>query len=434
MVKYGKEYRRLQLDEWKKYYLDYKSLKHKIKEMKQILFKDLKIRSNEERPSLLSIPLVPDDLNDIENAKENENLSSLYKDEKGELLKEFIELLIQEFKKSYTFFTQIEKVLIKKMNTHLYTQTSYSTYSLSELSKEMKSISLTVYLTKCLNGFVNDIMLAIKKILKKFDKNFSCLYGIITPHLILQLLKKKNSELEYMLQFKIIDEITIISQSSIRELKNYFDQNIDNSNADNEKYREEFIQKYNETLRYIEDIEELIYFKAQYKDWTDYIDGRSTIKKGFKYFENDIFNPILSSSYDKDNLLDKFLSTKEAFNEAKNLQNKITPVNRRNMLLIFIHTFFSSSLLTCIFPVLYYYEYIRSLGDEVKIYKEIWFINLFLFFVVSSTYFAHFSFIIILQEKKLNFPFYYLIPLFLLVQFYIFLVFFQNKGILKCVL
>ena len=132
MVKYGKEYRRLQLDEWKKYYFDYKSLKHKIKEMKQILFKDLKIRSNEERPSLLSIPLVPDDLNDIENAKENENLTSLYKDEKGELLKEFIELLIQEFKKSYTFFTQIEKVLIKKMNTHLYTQTSYSTYSLSE--------------------------------------------------------------------------------------------------------------------------------------------------------------------------------------------------------------------------------------------------------------------------------------------------------------
>ena len=409
MVKYGKEYRRLQLDEWKKYYLDYKSLKHKIKEMKQILFKDLKIRSNEERPSLLSIPLVPDDLNDIENAKENENLSSLYKDEKGELLKEFIELLIQEFKKSYTFFTQIEKVLIKKMNTHLYTQTSYSTYSLSELSKEMKSISLTVYLTKCLNGFVNDIMLAIKKILKKFDKNFSCLYGIITPHLILQLLKKKNSELEYMLQFKIIDEITIISQSSIRELKNYFDQNIDNSNADNEKYREEFVQKYNETLRYIEDIEELIYFKAQYKDWTDYIDGRSTIKKGFKYFENDIFNPILSSSYDKDNLLDKFLSTKEAFNEAKNLQNKITPVNRRNMLLIFIHTFFSSSLLTCIFPVLYYYEYIRSLGDEVKIYKEIWFINLFLFFVVSSTYFAQFLSIFFFynytSRKKIKFSF-----------------------------
>ena len=87
------------------------------------------------------------------------------------------------------------------MNTHLYTQTSYSTYSISELSKEMKSLSLTVYLAKSLNGFINDIMMAIKKILKKFDKNFSNIFGIITPHLILQLLSKRNSELEYMIQF-----------------------------------------------------------------------------------------------------------------------------------------------------------------------------------------------------------------------------------------
>ena len=93
MVKYGKEYKRLQLDEWKKYYLNYKTLKHKIKEMRQILFKDLKLKPNEGRPSLLSIPLIPDDLNEIENTKSNENLSSLYKDEKGELLKEFIEFL-----------------------------------------------------------------------------------------------------------------------------------------------------------------------------------------------------------------------------------------------------------------------------------------------------------------------------------------------------
>ena len=51
------------------------------------------------------------------------------------------------------------------MNTHLYTQTSYSAFGLSELSKEMKSIWLTVYLSKCLNAFINDIMLAnIKKI------------------------------------------------------------------------------------------------------------------------------------------------------------------------------------------------------------------------------------------------------------------------------
>ena len=386
MVKYGKEYRKLQLDEWKKYYLNYKLLKQKIKEMKKTLFKELKIKEG-PRPSLLSTPLIPDDLDD------KEKMSSLYKDEKSQQLKEFIELLLQEFKKSYTFFIGIEKVLIKKMNTHLYTQTSYSTYSISELSKEMKSLSLTVYLAKSLNGFINDIMMAIKKILKKFDKNFSNIFGIITPHLILQLLSKRNSELEYMIQFKIIDEIATIAESNIKELKKYFGQNNENSKSNNDEveYKNSFLEKYEDTKKYIQDIGELIYFKTQYKDWTDNMTRRTTMKKGYKILENDIFNPILSSSYYKDNLLDKFLSTNEAFTEAKKIQSPISNENKRNIILILIHTFFYNSLFSCIFPVLYYYEYIRSFGDEKhSVLKELWFFNFLLFLIVGSTYFAQF--------------------------------------------
>ena len=386
MVKFGKEYRKLQVDEWKKYYMDYKGLKRKIREMKQTLFKDLR-QTEGARPELLSMPLIPEDLEDIEKAKENEKLSTVYSDEKGEHLREFIELFVQEFKKSYSFFVGIEKVLIKKMNTHLYTQTSYSTYSLSELTKEMKSLSLTIYLAKCLNGFINDIMMAMKKILKKFDKNFSKLFGIITPHLILQLLTKKNSELKYMLDFKIIDEISAISQSNIKELKKFYDQNNENDNIEE---KEAFLQKYNETIGYIEDIEELAYFKTQYQEWVDFIGGRNTIRKGFKFFENDIFNPILSSSYYRDNLLDKFLTTKEAFKEAKNMQNSITIENKRNIILLLVQAFFYNSLLSCIFPILYYYEYIRSLDSENKNYNSLWFVNMFLFLVVCSTYFAQF--------------------------------------------
>ena len=56
MVKYGKQYRQLQLDEWKKYYFDYKGLKHKIRQMKRVLGKDIKVKEKEELPSLLSTP------------------------------------------------------------------------------------------------------------------------------------------------------------------------------------------------------------------------------------------------------------------------------------------------------------------------------------------------------------------------------------------
>jgi hypothetical protein len=137
-------------------------------------------------------------------------------------------MLLKEFHKGYNFYIKIENVLVKKMNVHLCTQTNYSNYNLEELSKEMKSLTLTVFLTKSLNDFANDIMTALKKILKKFDKNFYKIYGIITPLFILKLLSKKNSPLEYMQQFKIIDQIGVIAENSANELKttsNTFDDN-----------------------------------------------------------------------------------------------------------------------------------------------------------------------------------------------------------------
>ena len=353
MVKYGKIYRKIQTEEWKKYYINYKILKVKIKEIRNKLGNVIRTSRNRKlsRASLLSTSLIPDE--DIEN----EN-NSLYKEENGIYLKEFVELLIKEFQKSYNFYIQIEKVLTKKMNAHLCTQTSYSNYNLEELSKEMKSLSLTIFLTKSLNDFVNDIMTAMKKILKKFDKNFSRIFGIITPLFILKLFSKKNSELDYMLQFKIIDEICVMGESNAYELKKYFDQNTEENTLENAEYRNTFMIKFNETLKYINSIDEIIYFKTQHKDWIDYMSNEKNNKINIKYLENEIFNPILFSSYYKDTQLDKFLSTKQAFNDLKNIQKPLSKGNKRNIILILIHSFFYNSLLTCIFPVIYYYEYL----------------------------------------------------------------------------
>ena len=131
MVKYGKIYRKIQTPEWKKYYINYKLLKMKIKEIRNKLGNVIRTTTRLSRTSLLSSPLIP------EEDLENEN-NALYKEENGVYLKEFIDLLIREFYRSYNFYIQIEKVLIKKMNAHLCTQTSYSNYNLQELSKEMK--------------------------------------------------------------------------------------------------------------------------------------------------------------------------------------------------------------------------------------------------------------------------------------------------------
>ena len=195
MGKYGKIFRKLQLEEWKDEYINYKLLKQKIKSIKGKIFFELdKIEINSSN----LIPLIPDD------NEEDQNLNSLYNDKFGDYLKEFIDLLNKEFRKAYVFFINMEKDLFKKINTHLHAKKSYNNYSLNDILSEIESIRHSAYLTKKLNDFIHDNMIAIKKILKKFDKKFSIVYGIITTKYILSHLEVQNSDLEYFLQFKLI--------------------------------------------------------------------------------------------------------------------------------------------------------------------------------------------------------------------------------------
>ena len=104
MVKFGKQYRELQIQEWVQHYIDYKVLKQKIKYLKTKLPKkeisdDLLNISN-----LNSMPLEPDN-----NIMEDQYLSPLYNLKNGNYLKEFIDLLNEQFHKFYIFFSNTEK-------------------------------------------------------------------------------------------------------------------------------------------------------------------------------------------------------------------------------------------------------------------------------------------------------------------------------------
>ena len=108
MVKYGKQYRQYQIEEWKTHYINYKALKQKIKQIKSKLPK-------EEVPSNIlfgvsninPMPLVPDN----SGSTEDQNLAPLYKSKYGKYLKEFIDLLNEQFHKFYIFFSNTEKQL-----------------------------------------------------------------------------------------------------------------------------------------------------------------------------------------------------------------------------------------------------------------------------------------------------------------------------------
>ena len=136
MVKYGKQYRELQIQEWSKHYIDYKLLKQKIKYLKTKLPRIEVSNILLNISNLNSMPLEPEN----NNIMEDQYLSPLYNLENGNYLKEFIDLLNEQFHKFYIFFSNTEKQLYKQINMHLYSKDNYKNLSKKKFKKRIKFI------------------------------------------------------------------------------------------------------------------------------------------------------------------------------------------------------------------------------------------------------------------------------------------------------
>ena len=361
MVKYGKQYREYQIEEWKPHYINYKSLKQKIKQIRTKL-------PREQQPSntlfgvsnLNPMPLIPDN----KNSSEDQNLAPLFKSKYGKYLKEFIDLLNEQFHKFYLFFSNTEKQLYQEINTHIYARDNYNKFSKKQIKREINSLGVSIYLAKCLNCFINDNLTAVKKILKKFDKNFVNYFGLIAPRYILSQISSTSNDLDYIIQFKIIDEASCVCEENANILKDLYFKLGDNDNINNDiengnnlpEINVDFMQQYKELLMCVRDIDEIIDFKIQYKEWFSFIKkGNKLVKNNPILLEIDIFNPLISSTNYKDSLIEKFLSTSRAFYEIEDVQISVSNSNERNMNLILVHKFYYNTLLTCLIPTLFFF-------------------------------------------------------------------------------
>ena len=376
MVKFGKEFKKYQVNQWRESYINYKLLKQQIKTIKNNIENS---KSNELRtdnsaigdighPSLKPMDLAADDSFIIEVAP----LTSLYNLRYGNELKRFVDLLETEFRKCYVHFSTQEKELYKCVNGHSYSVDIYKDYNILNIFAEIKELALTIKLAKQLNCFINDNVLALKKILKKFDKKFQRYFGIITPKYILTHLTSQNSDLEYMLQFKVIDEATTICENNLNLLLNQYKNlrgnndniNIDDNNNINLNNIDNNLNILTNRINdYLDRIDELTYFKIQYREWFYYAKQNDRlVKNNPKIFENDIFNPVLSSTYHKDSLLEKCISSKNAFKEVERSQSPLSHSNKTNLILIYIQGGFYGTMLTSIFSNIsnYFKKYINS--------------------------------------------------------------------------
>ena len=345
MVKFGKEYRKYQIKQWKEYYINYKLLKQEIRNVRSNIDNQKALERGTDasavdlgHPSLRPLELVPDE---SINIQEGQDLQSLYNIKYGQELKKFIELLEKEFRKSYIHFVNQEKELYKKVNVHCYISEIYNEYNILNVFKEIKEIYSTLKLTKKLNSFINDNVMAMKKILKKFDKKFQKYFGIIGPKYILSHLTSQNSDLEYFLQFKLIDESTSVCENNLNILLISIE--IENR-IDNLKKK---------IFEDLDCIDELTYFKIQYREWFYYAKLNDRIvKNNPAIYENDIYNPVLSSTYYKDSILEKCISNPDAIQEIKKSQSPLSHSNFINLILLYIHSCFYGSMLTNIFPLI----------------------------------------------------------------------------------
>ena len=199
MVKYGKEFRRNQNLEWRDKYFDYKAKKKMIKEY---------IKKKEGIAN-----------NDISFLADLEKWTS-----------EFEQSLDKDIKKVYIFFANKERTLFKRLNESLHLKDSYGNFDLATYLNELKKLKELSDLSLKMSYFIFYNLKAVIKILKKFDKK------VITPknkdyqirmNYIQTKIEEQNSDILYLIKFKIIDEVNVLLENLINHLMKEFKSNKD---------------------------------------------------------------------------------------------------------------------------------------------------------------------------------------------------------------
>ena len=197
MGKYGKKFRKIQIAEWKEKYLNYKEYIQKIK-------------------SIIHEKNGEDYLSMNDNEKETKI---------GEWSFEFEDSLDKDIKKIYIFFSNKERILYKKINKLLHMKEEYLNFELGDYLEQYKELNELSLLSLNISEFIYYNLKAVMKILKKYDKKvigpeFKHLY--IKINYIQAKLEEQNSDILYLIKFKMIDEINLISENLIKSLKEQY--------------------------------------------------------------------------------------------------------------------------------------------------------------------------------------------------------------------
>ena len=211
MVKYGKEFRKNQKSDWKEKYFNYKAQKQLIKKQ-------------------------------IEQRKEIELIGDIDLDEKiKHLAFVFEEGLNKEMKRVFIFFANKEKTLYKNINKSLHYKNEYEEFGLNDFKLQYEELRQLSELSLDMSNFVFYNLKALIKILKKYDKKVITYKKkdlLIKQNYIQEKIEEQNSDILYLLKFKMIDEVNVILEDLINNLMKQFKSDKDRLIEDEQKDEE----------------------------------------------------------------------------------------------------------------------------------------------------------------------------------------------------
>ena len=414
LKEFKKEFYESRLDEWKNKYLKFEEMLHLIK----LISRDIKnnggeINSNDLRVSSMSD--IPNDkldrrsfnlevLNDTEGIlnkndkifnspimyeidKDYPEINSLQFEDDIKIFLYFLQIEVHNF---YVFYLSIEKEIYTRTNSYLYERSIISSEvdeEENQISNQLKELIEIAYLTYSFYLYIDLNIEALKYILENFDDHFININSGIS---IKKLYFSKNmlsreSDLKYILGFKIINECSILLENYCLETQNNYPKN----------------KKIIEQCKELQDVLSFIIEKN-----TNRIDDNlfEIYQKGgtqnniFKIKENLDFN--IQNSFMIDDSQNDLLE--EEFEYDKQIKISITTQNKINLIFIYIHIFLYSFF--GIIPyVLFFFLCIQKESDKESKNKKVSYFDVSI--ALTSTHIGYlFSKYIISNIETYKFP------------------------------
>ena len=412
MEKFSKEFYASRIQDWITKYVKLKELCKLIKSIKkdieknggqinEINHRNPSINFDDSQRNTISAPLdrhsvgldVLEDTEGLFNKNEkifetplmyeiNELFGTLNDLEYCDDIKIFLYFLTIEVHNVYVFYLSIEKNIFTRVNEHSNKRKKYDSMTDDELLEELTDLTDITYLMYTFYSYIDLNVKAIKEILKYFDDHFQIInHNISMEDLYFKrYLTKKDSDLRYILSFKIIIESCALIESYCQDISA-----LSNTKEIKEQKRElkEVLTYLNEkdTDRVNDEIHE-VYLKQKKNHFNNIVKQKKNLKL-------DIQNSFCVDVHQQEDFY-KSLGEKQ-FDEEINI--KITRSNLYNLVFLFFHTFVYSFFY--IMPYLVFYFYFVNGSGEIHIY--------YLGFILTSTHLGNFISKIIINSIEERF-------------------------------